>query len=283
MDHINCATLNVRGLRKKSKRESLFAYLNSKNINIACLQETYCTQDFSEMFNRNWDGDVFHSFASSSHCKGVCILINLKCEYKVLNIHKDDDGRKLLLNIMIDDKMYTIISVYCPNNVNERTAFLKHLNVWTKQHCQSVDNIICGGDFNCTINIIDRKTKGYVDTSSNCLKKYLSNFNLCDVWRRLNPDTSAFTYVDPSRRGYDSRIDYLFYSHNLSCNVINCSIIPAPVPDHNAVECKLRLKESKRGPGIWKMNTSVLGENDYVTAIKDIIKQTIIDYNEVGY
>ena len=34
MDNINCITLNVRGLRNKNKRDSVFEFLKSKKIHI---------------------------------------------------------------------------------------------------------------------------------------------------------------------------------------------------------------------------------------------------------
>ena len=49
------ATLNVRGLREKQKRESVSYWFNSQKIDILCLQETYCTKDFEDNFKYTED------------------------------------------------------------------------------------------------------------------------------------------------------------------------------------------------------------------------------------
>ena len=116
LDHLNCVTLNVRGLRNKKKRESLFSFLDNKNVDIACLQETYCTQDFENDFSLNWNGRIYHSFTTSAHSKGVCILISNKIDFKLINHHIDNDGRRVMINIEIDDTYYSVMSVYCPNS-----------------------------------------------------------------------------------------------------------------------------------------------------------------------
>ena len=282
MDKLNCITLNVRGLHNKDKRIALFEFLKQKNVNIACLQETYCTNDFMNTFKAGWEGQIFHSYAPSNHSKGVCILIDAKFDYNVLSIHHDTDGRKIMINIEIDNQCYTIISVYCPNREYDRIAFLKKLSKWTSDKCTSFETILCGGDFNCVLNEIDRKNHTGCDKSTKYLNKYMSTFNLIDFWHKINTDTIAFTFIDPSNRGFDSRIDFMFMSKAIYSPTHTCSIIPAPVPDHNAVLLCLCLQENKRGAGYWKMNVSVLDEEEYVHGIKDVLANTFNDYEEVG-
>lgn len=285
MDSLNCITLNVRGLRNKKKRECLFAYLENKNIDIACIQETYCTADFQNVFSLNWKGKIYHSYTTSVHSRGVCILISDKVDFKLIDIHCDRDGRKLMVNIQIDDNYFTVMSIYCPNKGNERSAFLKQLVKWTSDKCISRESMICGGDFNCTLDKVDRKNKNNCDQSSKFLKKFMSNFDLYDVWRKTHSNKIAFTFIDPSGRGYDSRIDYLFISESIFRHSHLCYIIPAPVPDHNAVFLKVSFHENKRGPGYWKMNVSVLEDENYVSGINLLIDDTISDYMyvDVGY
>jgi exonuclease III len=46
MDSFICiCTLNVRGLRNKMKRKPIFTRIKQDNIDIACLQKTYLTND----------------------------------------------------------------------------------------------------------------------------------------------------------------------------------------------------------------------------------------------
>ena len=45
MFKLRLATLNVRGIRNKNKRRSIFQWARDKQIDILCLQETHITND----------------------------------------------------------------------------------------------------------------------------------------------------------------------------------------------------------------------------------------------
>ena len=67
------------------------------------------------MYVRNWDGKTIHSFSDSSFSRGVSILLSKKYNLDILNVHKSNDDRKLLVNGKIDDEFLTIVNVYAPN------------------------------------------------------------------------------------------------------------------------------------------------------------------------
>ena len=46
-----------------------------------------------------------------------------------------------------------------------------------------------------------------LDRSSSKLTEIKKDLNLVDVWRSYNPNQKQFTYIDPTRKGRDSRID----------------------------------------------------------------------------
>ena len=46
-----------------------------------------------------------------------------------------------------------------------------------------------------------------MDRSSTKLTKIRKELNLVDVWRSCNLNLKDFTYIDPTRKGRDSRID----------------------------------------------------------------------------
>ena len=75
-DKLKCATLNVRGLNDKVKRENVFRWIKSQNIDVTFVQETFCTQDFVTSFASGWKGCILHGPSDSKHSRGVCIMIN---------------------------------------------------------------------------------------------------------------------------------------------------------------------------------------------------------------
>ena len=59
-------------------------------------------------------------------------------------------------------------------------------------HCGQLNEgvIVVGGDFNCTLNpLIDRvdRPAEHRPRLVQALTKFLNDFGLCDVWRRINP------------------------------------------------------------------------------------------------
>ena len=282
MDQLKCVTLNVRGLRNRDKRINLFNYLKEKKVHIVTLQETFCTDNFSNVFNSDWDGYVYHSHAPSSHGKGVCIMISNTIDFEVIDCHTDRDGRRILLNIDIGGEIFSILSIYCPNVINDRQDFLDKTSKWCMEHALASDNIICGGDFNSVLSSLDKKNSNFCNRSATFLKSFIRKLKLDDVWRDFNMYDKQFTYVDPSARDRDSRIDYIFISHSISKNVINSCICNAPVPDHNAVYVNINISKNPRGPGYWKLNVSILKDEEYIRGIHELIDRTVADYNEVG-
>ena len=60
----------------------------------------------------------------------------------------------------------------------------------------------------------------------------------------------------------------------------NSDILTGFKTDHSLVTIKLALHSNPRGPGFWKLNTSLLEEDEYVKQIKKIIKAVQEEYQE---
>ena len=48
--------------------------------------------------------------------------------------------------------------------------------------------------------------------------------------------------------------------------------------DHSLMDIKIALHSIPRGPSFWKLNTSFLNENDYISQIRAITKETQEEY-----
>ena len=176
--------------------------------------------------------------------------------------------------------MYCIVNIYCPNNKQERTNFMVETTDFIKNHCISIDNLIVGGDFNSIISELDRATSN-VKLENTVFTNVLHSNDLTDVWRRKNPDTREYSFIDPSKRGRNSRIDYVCTAQMLYKSVIKCYITNAPAPDHKAVVCIINLVECDRGKGYWKLNSSIIKDQEYQQLINGIIENTCDTYQGI--
>ncbi len=217
----NICTLNVRGIRNHKKRNTIYSWLTKRRCDVVFLQETFCTEEIVSDLNKGWNGTIFHSIAKSSHSCGVSTMFSEGIDFKLLNIHCDNDGRKLLLNVKIKNDTYTYVNVYAPTNEQQRITFFNELNQWIIQHAESLTNVIIGGDVNTVLNPSDRAS-GKTGTCANSLKEVLQVIGVSDVWKYKNPNTVCYTYIDPSDRGKHSRIDVSLASPLLLHLVKSC-------------------------------------------------------------
>ena len=59
-------SVNVRGLRSKLKRKSVFTYFRERKYDIICLQETYITKDVSDGWKKEWGGKLISNDFTST-------------------------------------------------------------------------------------------------------------------------------------------------------------------------------------------------------------------------
>ena len=222
---------------------------------------------------------MIHSCSLSNHSKGVCILLAKDLPCKVISTHRDGDGRIILINIELNNIEYSICNIYCSNNVSDRIAFLQYVNEFVKSHAVSGNRILIGGDFNCADSPNDRSHK-IVDRSSAKLANLKSSLHLEDVWRHFNPNTIEYSYIDPSSRGFNSRIDLWLGSRNIVSDTVTCVMRQAPTPDHKAIFIAVKVRHNTRGKGYWKMNNSVINEENYREGISELFDDTLEEYGE---
>ena len=240
------------------KRQILFKWAVINKIDILCLQETFCTENKLAQFNKDWTGFVYHAPSDSPHSRGVATLINKDVNFELITIKKSDDGRKLLLTIKIDEKIYNIFNIYAPNNYSEKLKFYKKCDTWISQNLNDNSNIIFCGDFNCTLKDIDRNNLK-VDKESKHLHKILKKHNLTDTFRFLNKDKIEYTYHNKDITS-QSRIDYIFPSSLKLGSLRHSYITSVPgIPDHRAMISMFN-NDYRKGPGYWKLNTDLLGD-----------------------
>ena len=124
-----------------------------------------------------------------------------------------------------------------------------------------------GGDYNCPLNpTLDKKGGTMTPRKSviNCINDVQSQLDLVDIWRVKNPQTKSFTWSQRSPPIF-CRLDYWLISNNLHDWVKATNIIPAIRTDHSAIYLELgKVDKEAKGPGFWKMNTSILEDDEYI-------------------
>ena len=178
----------------------------------------------------------------------------------------DSDGRFLLCEFSLCDKIFRVCCLYAPNRNPARNDF------FDEDHPEidpSVPTVLVG-DFNAVFDrALDCAGSSPEDTlreSTVALKRLFNQCCVCDIWRYLHPSSSGFTWSRWNGQ-FSSRIDLVGCPFSWVPSVSSCDIVPRPFSDQCAVFCVSIPDTILSGPGLWKLNTSVLEEEDYIRLI----------------
>ena len=75
-------------------------------------------------------------------------MINKHLVLNIHNIKHDEFGRRLLINIKVNEEDITLVNAYAPNDERKRKDFLHRLKIWTKQNASDESNVLILGDLN---------------------------------------------------------------------------------------------------------------------------------------
>ena len=212
---------------------------------------------------------------NESNAHGVAVLIKNGFDCTIHQKILDPLGRFIILKADIKDKTYVLINVYALNKDKDLSSFFNNLlATLQKEDSDSEDNIIIGGDFNCPLNPEIDKKGGIISQRKSvtaCIDCLQNQLDLVDIWRIKNPDKRNFTWSQKSQRIF-CHLDYWLISNNLNDLVKSSNIIPAIRTDHDTISIEIgELENEQKGPGYWKMNCSLLKDEEYVNSVTEML------------
>ena len=89
----------------------------------------------------------------------------------------------------------------------------------------------------------------------------------------LNPDARRYTWRQ-TQPVIHRRLYFFLKSQSFLGNITSTDILPGFKTDHSMIIWKISLHSNPRGPGFWKLNTSLLADTNYIELIKLTIQQT---------
>ena len=275
MAELKIASMNVRGIGNNNKRRETFNWLRNKQQSIIFLQEVHCTEAIIDKWKSEWGYKALFS-CFSGNSAGVCILFNNNFKFDILKTFSDPSGRYIVCDIRTDEKLFTLANIYAPNE--DDPTFFKQ--VFDHLHDFVCEEIILGGDFNLVLDFKEDKKGGLPRTYQTALKIIQQNceeLNLIDIWRTMNADKHRYTWRR-KKPEIQCRLDFFLISSDLICDINLADIVPGYKTDHSMILLKIALHHNPRGRGFWKLNTSLLKEEEYLNLIKTTIYKTKNEY-----
>lgn len=267
--YVNVVSWNINGCGTPIKRKKILSYLKSHGTDVAYIQETHFENENEALkLKRDWVGKVFHNSVSSKS-RGVMILIHKRLNFVLLQQFKDEDGRLLCIQALINGVKVVLCNIYAPNR--DDPDFIHKVN----KMLGSIDgNVLLGGDFNnVPDNHIDRSIINTTSITKTglALNSLKDDLGLVDIWRLVHPLEKEYTFYSHSHKTY-SRIDYFLISNLCVDLVENCKIGVIALTDHAPVELHINLQVEIKSKGRWRLNSSILQDEKFVSTLKEDIK-----------
>ena len=261
-------SLNVRGLGNKIKRKAIFQYLRDKQLDIVFIQESHITNSTVEDWQNEW-GCKWQCAMGNSWSGGTCILTNNKWTSAISQVQTDPNGRYVMCTLQMEETKLTLCNLYAPNVDDPRffVNLLEKVNEYENEH------VIIGGDFNLVMEPeMDRLNSKFNHTKSQkIIETFIEDNYFSDIWRDRNPEENCYTWFGRHPVAA-SRIDMFLIDSGLANLVKETNINKSCRTDHALITMLIQDPNHKRGPGVWKLNNGVLGEEKFRTDIESIIK-----------
>ena len=257
---LSILSLNCNGIRDQSKRNGHLQWLRflPVSVDIVCLQDTHSVSvaECSLWFQSSGFGSAVS--CGSSHSCGCIVLFRpsltrfLQCEFSLFT------------------KLFRVCCIYGPNRNPAWDLFLDGLH----HRINPLIPTVLAGDFNTVFDCgLDQSGSDPSDSSHESSSSLLNLFDSCcvlDIWRYLHPTVSGFTWTRWND-AFASRIDLFGVPYVWVPSVSSCDIIPCPFSDHCSVLLSVVVPDViPPGPGLWKLNTSILEDGEYVRLISDL-------------
>ena len=275
-ENISLLSANCQGSQCYEKMYDIRNYFKKLNYDILCLQDTHWTEKNSPQVRKIWGGECILN-GNKTNARGVAILFSNKIEYKIHNVHKDNDGNLLIIDLKLSEYEIKLINVYCPNK--DTPLFFENINEIIESNTQ--EYVLLCGDLNLVLDP-NKDYYNYTNQNNNpkscaIIKQSIKQNNLIDVFRYFNCDKIRYTWrrKNPIRQ---ARLDYWITSNTFSDMINSCDIIPGYRSDHSQVKLTISLNKFIMGKGVWKFNSNLLKYPDYLTVINNVIKNEIERY-----
>ena len=276
VDELSLVTFNARGLREVKKRRAIFRHMHIKYPrHLVILQECHSSTETERQWKAEWGTIAFFAHGSEK-ARGIGILFPRNFNGETDLIHADEQGRLIAVRIFFNSLSINLVGIYAPtqNSGREQVVFYQNLNNFLQTLDVSNPLILCG-DMNVHLTELDTSSSHYRLTQpASILRSIIDEFDLIDIWRELNPGIRRFSWRR-CRPLQQSRIDYFLISKALeeSHQVIRTDINPGIRSDHSIVSLVIEIASSKRGPGLWRFDLTLLDNSDVVRLItEEIVK-----------
>lgn len=266
---LKIATLNARTINKTTNRtgtRNFHKFLATQRIDVLALQETSIDPTDTSLVQHLDTSLQAHQSIWTSHC--ALLLIHPKLT--ILSSYVLLDERAIVASIGSldtgDSTLFEICAIYAPSGaICPRNTFFN--NLLELPFFQSPgDDIIVMGDLNYhhhKRNSAPAAWKGWLNQHT---------INTLNAYNSLPIHTF-------NNRHTQTTIDYIFMSPSLAERITAPShtYLHSDWTDHSMLSCNLSLEALETGPGVWRLNVSLLRDAQLQAQLTEIVQRDLQD------
>ena len=238
------------------------------------MQDTHWVNS-DEQIRKIWGGNCLIN-GYKTHSRGVAVLFGNNFEYEIVNIDRDTEGNRITVDIKLSNCSLKLLNIYGPNQDNP--AFFTNLAQCINTN--PMDYVMICGDFNLVLNPkVD--SFNYVNVnnpkSRETLLEIMRQNNLIDIYIKQHPSTTRYTWREKTPLK-QARLDFMLVNETFADIVSKTDIKPGYRSDHSIVTLEILINKFKIGKEIWKFNTSLLTNKDYIELVHNVLQEEKIKY-----
>uniref|UniRef100_A0A803J4Y6 Reverse transcriptase domain-containing protein n=1 Tax=Xenopus tropicalis TaxID=8364 RepID=A0A803J4Y6_XENTR len=237
---------NVRGLGSAIKRRLVLDFIRRNKPQIIMLQETHLVGSKFLALKRPWIGSMHHSLYSS-YSRGVSILICKTCPFVVETVISDRNGKYVVVHGTLQGKKLTLANIYIPPPFAEEPL----REVMNKILTLPMAPLLLMGDFNAVMDAtLDKLNPPRISTPA--FNRWISGFQLTDLWRVRNPGARQYTCYSPGSNNM-SRIDLALGCEEMNKRTQKVEILTRGISDHSPITISI-LTSPTLADRIWRLS-----------------------------
>ena len=114
------------------------------------------------------------------------------------------------------------------------------------------------------------------------ITKICEKYDLCDIFRIRHPDSKRFTFRTKNGKIH-RRLDHFLVSNIAQETVHAVCILPSVKSDHSPILLSIKdITGVNKGPGLWKFNNLLLGDDDFCQQLNDKLDKVIVESKKLA-
>ena len=251
-------------MQNSIKRRAIFDK-HRFNADFLIVQETHSSHEMENIWQSEWGGKIIFAHGTTA-ARGVAIFIKKGLEIYIRNVYTDEDGRCVIFDLEASDIIVPIVALYAPNQ--DTPSFYRKRS----------EHKILIGDFNLTLNVELDRENTYCNNNNLMqeVQNIMDEFQLVDVWRQRYEEKREYSWIKSGTYPIKaSRIDLALTSGGIDHYTQMIQYLSSIYTDHRALYMVLEVSNNQRGTGYWKLNTSILQDQQYINQMNIELERTI--------